>query len=155
MPIHIPLQVDIFNNNNDQSDENHSNVRIFNAIKEKSNSNHNSNSNETTTNLTLNETNLDTSSSFHFFESQVKLDVYKTIYDYFFYTVLNKYFLFYFDPNEASNERECQSINFKTLKAKPNFNFFKLSELNSNEQYKSILNMKCFKFVSVDFLMND
>lgn len=117
MPIHIPLQVDIFNNNNDQSDENHSNVRIFNAIKEKSNSNHNSNSNETTTNLTLNETNLDTSSSFHFFESQVKLDVYKTIYDYFFYTVLNKYFLFYFDPNEASNERECQSINFKTLKA--------------------------------------
>ena len=157
MPIEIPLKIDLFNSNN-ESDENDSNTRIFNALRDKIKSNStisDRGSNETATNFTYNDSNLDISSSLNFFESQAKVDIYKTIYDYFFFTVLNKYYLFYFDQMDESNKYECQSINSKRLKAKSNFNYFKLSQLSTNEQYKSILNMKCYKFISADFVMND
>jgi len=164
MPISVPLQIDLNTggSNIDSSDDNQNNVRIFNALKEKLKATSTErdvfSSNETTTNFTLSETNLENSLSANFFDSQVKLDIYKTVYDYFFYTVLNKYYVFYFDVNDVSNERESRSHTFKatsSLKAKPNFDYFKLSEINANEQYKSILNVKCYKFISVDCVMND
>jgi hypothetical protein len=98
------LQID-FNgggggSNIDSSDDNQNNVRIFNALKEKLKATSTErdvfSSNETTTNFTLSETNLENSLSANFFDSQVKLDIYKTVYDYFFYTILNKYYVFYF-----------------------------------------------------------
>jgi hypothetical protein len=104
MPINVPLQID-FNgggggSNIDSSDDNQKNVRIFNALKEKLKATSTErdvfSSNETTTNFTLSETNLENSLSANFFDSQVKLDIYKTVYDYFFYTILNKYYVFYF-----------------------------------------------------------
>jgi hypothetical protein len=168
MPINIPLQLDLNGgggggggSHTDSSDEHQSNIRIFNALKEKMKATSTSNdifsSNETTTNFTLSETNLENSLSANFFDSQVKLDIYKTVYDYFFYTILNKYYVFYFDANDACNERESRSRTFKaiSLRTKPNFDYFKLSEINTNEQYKSILNVKCYKFISVDYVMND
>ena len=92
MPINVPLQID-FNggggSNIDSSDDNQNNVRIFNALKEKLKATSTErdvfSSNETTTNFTLSETNLENSLSANFFDSQVKLDIYKTVYDYFFY----------------------------------------------------------------------
>ena len=163
MPINVPLQIDLNGGSNtDSSDDNQNNTRIFNALKEKLKATSTEcdvfSSNETTSNFTLSETNLENSLSANFFDSQVKLDIYKTVYDYFFYTILNKYYVFYFDANDVSNERESRSHSFKatsSLKAKPNFDYFKLSEINANEQYKSILNAKCYQFVSVDYVMND
>jgi hypothetical protein len=104
MPTNVPLQID-FNgggggSNIDSSDDNQKNVRIFNALKEKLKATSTErdvfSSNETTTNFTLSETNLENSLSANFFDSQVKLDIYKTVYDYFFYTILIKYYVFYF-----------------------------------------------------------
>ncbi len=78
-----------------------------------------------------------------FFENNVKPDIYKCLSDYLMNCFLEKYFLFQID---YSNEYESSRTRFKT-----EFSLFKLSQLASNnEQFKSILNVKCFEFISVD-----
>jgi hypothetical protein len=71
------------------------------------------------------------------------------LYDYLMNCFLEKYFLFQIDSN--ANEDLAASYNNKT-RFKAEFSLLKLSQLCSvnNEQFKSILNAKCFEFISVD-----
>ena len=89
-----------------------------------------------------------------FFETNVKLDIYKTLYDYLFNCVLNKYFIFYIDPdftNEFSSANKQHNIN--AINSKLEFSLFDLNLVqNSNEQFKSIFYMKCYKFLPISIL---
>lgn len=100
--------------------------------------NNSNNNKQDTTILQSNNNDLD-----FFFENNVKPDIYKCLSDYLMNCFLEKYFLFQID---YSNEYESSRTRFKT-----EFSLFKLSQLASNnEQFKSILNVKCFEFISVD-----
>ena len=147
MPISVPLQLDL--QNQEAYTENQSSVKIYNALREKLSSSCSKSSSGGNNETLMNNSNFGSSQS-TIFEAQCKLDIYKTMYDYFYYTILNKYYVFYVDVSEASNARELQALNFRTAKVKANFNMFKLSELSANEQYKSTLALKCYKCISID-----
>ena len=78
-----------------------------------------------------------------FFENNVKQDIYKTIYDFLFFSVLDKYFVFNIDINQ--NEFLKNSS-----KSKLEASLFKLSEINSNEQFKSVFYFKCNNFFKAE-----
>lgn len=80
-----------------------------------------------------------------FFENNVKPDIYKTIYDYVVNCVIDKYFVFYVDGNlcnELSRGKRDEVIRNKISSS-----LFKLSSVSTNEQFKSMFTMKCFKFL--------
>jgi hypothetical protein len=146
-------------NLNSFSEDSGASARLYHAFKEKtaiprSNFTNNNTNNTTNGNNTIDSTLFGVNSESYFFENQVKLDICKTLYDYLLFTVLDKYFVFYVDLNEASNVREiCKqrappsSTNFKS---KSELSFFKLSELENNEQFKSMLTLTCAKFVPIE-----
>jgi hypothetical protein len=130
--------------------------KIFQLIQEKVNAGG-------CTNITLNNSAIeliDASSSFHV----IKMDIYKAIYDYLLFTCIDKFFVFYIDPSDVDNVREMQKLssvqiggqNNKMFKPKNLYNSFRLCDINSNEQFKSTLLLRCFKFVplSVEFADN-
>lgn len=97
----------------------------------------------------------------HFFENNVKLDIYKTVYDFLLHTVLDKYFVFYIDPNDPVNSKEVYAHGFSKLKSdhcnfkpKCEFNYVRMDCLDSSEQYKSTLKLKCFKFLPASLVFN-
>lgn len=120
--------------------------RVYKAIKEKLLTEPRNENNLTIDNSILKSA-LNSNDASYVFENYVKTDIYKTIYDYLVYTVLDKHFLFYIDLNDLSNLKEMQKISFKSLKPKINYKYFKFSEMYSNEQFKSILQLKCSKFL--------
>jgi hypothetical protein len=149
LPVSVPVQVNADESQNDSS------LRVIQAIRSNLKNNELSylgrnnlapikNSNDSTINNSF------FNSNDSFFDNQAKVDIYKTVYDYLFYTILDRYYLFYVDLSDARNIKELHAINranFKTNKSKSDYNLVRLSELNaaSNEQYKSILNIKCYK----------
>ena len=107
------------------------NRKIYEDIKQKISQS------ETDTNVSITSNSLE-----NFFENNVKLDLCKTLYDYLVNCFLEKYFLFYIENNTASYS--------KNSRFKPESSLFKLSDLNTNQQYKSILNAKCYDFCLLD-----
>ncbi len=103
------------------------NRKIYEDIKQKISQS------ETDTNVSITSNSLE-----NFFENNVKLDLCKTLYDYLVNCFLEKYFLFYIENNKSNS------------RLKPELSLFKLSDLNSNQQYKSILNAKCYDFCLLD-----
>jgi hypothetical protein len=91
------------------------------------------------------------------FDDSVKLDVCKALYDYLMYAVVGKYFVFYVDLAEAGNVMEVSrqraassAVSNSGYKSKGECGHFKLSEMESNEQFKSTLQLTCSRFVPVD-----
>ena len=93
-----------FSFENQENTENQTSVKIFNAIKEKLNNTNGQNNESSLGNFS---TNFGSSQS-GCFDTRIKLDIYKTMYDYFYFTILNKYFVFYFDVKDACNLKELQ-----------------------------------------------
>ena len=133
----IPIQLNLNELSSDTCESDYFinlNNKIYNEIKQKiSNSETDSTlkSNETTINSSIND--LD-----HFYENNVKLDLHKTLYDYLINCFIEKYFIFHIEKNEIVSK----NIN--------KFSLFKLSQMNTNEQYKAILTVNCVEFFSVD-----
>ncbi len=153
--INLPT-VPLPNNVSSFSDASDSSTRLYQAFREKTSTSRLApNANNTSSNNSIDSSLFGSSGESHFFESNVKLDIYKTLYDYVLYTVLNKYFMFYVDMNDASNAKEickqraplASNSNFKT---KSELGFFKLSELEQNEQFKSMLGLTCVRFVPIE-----
>jgi hypothetical protein len=136
------------------------NARLYQIFREKINSYFNATSETSVSNLSI-----DSNHENSLFNTDVKCDIYKTVYDYLLCTVLDNFYTFYIDLSDTFNLKEIEKhqLNSKHysklggggshFRAKSNFNCFKLSDLDSNEQYKSILNLKCSKFLpsSVEF----
>jgi hypothetical protein len=158
MPVSIPVQL-----SNDES-QNDLSLRVIQAIK--SNLRNNEMNYLARNNLmpikTSNDSTINSSCFFNnesFFDGQAKIDIYKTVYDYLYYSILGRYYLFYIDMNDGKNLKELHSVNkanFKTNKSKSDYNLVKLNELSANnEQYKSILNMKCYKFKPAETVLDE
>lgn len=106
----------------------------------------------------LNETNLNYSHGESSFFSVLNADIYKTLYDYLLYACIDKYFIFYVDLNDLNNIKEMQRLYNNNSSSntnnprinKSNYFYFRLDELNTNEQYKSMLSIKCDKFVPME-----
>lgn len=114
--------------------------------------------------LTLNTSHLelnDATSCFHL----VKMDIYKALYDYLYHTCIDKYFVFYIDMSDVENVREMGKLgnnnNYNrpnqqpTYRPKNEYNHFRLDDINSNEQFKSTLMLRCFKFIPINVDLTD
>ena len=123
------------------------NKQIYGLIREKIQQNENnlvrsgSKSNETLSN--------DLATIESFFGDYAKLDIYKTIYDYMFNCVIDKYFVFYVDSSRC---QEQASGGGSLQRTKLINSMFNLDSLTSNQQYKSTFNMKCYRFLPVRIL---
>ncbi|CAF0849166.1 unnamed protein product [Brachionus calyciflorus] len=156
--IPVPFQL---NSDDFVSNISDTNSKIYLAIKEKLDNDCkiSPNQNKTINNSILNSA-LNSNDTSYLFDNFVKLDIYKTLYDYLYYTILDKHYLFHIDLHDLTNIKEIQYLNGKkdnscNFKSKNSYNYFKLSDLNSNEQFKSILNLKCFNFIPVEIEFND
>lgn len=161
----IPAQM---NQDENQANFSDPNSKIYSAIRDKLNSDTNIETKHKAyfkpeNNQTINNSIINANDASFLFDNYVKLDIYKTLYDYFYYSVLDSHQIFYIDLNELSNIREMQKLSvsyatnlkLRNFKSKRECGYFKLSEMNSNEQFKSILNLKCHKFVPVDIELNE
>lgn len=148
----IPLQANVFDTDQEDMTGYYEslNKKITDDIRERlkasSSDQQTVKSNETTINSYVDESTSSTPSDLdNFFENNVKIDLYKTLYDYLVNCFIEKYFVFFLNTNE-------NYTNEFAVKKKLEFCLFKLSEINSNEQYKSILTVKCSDFCSIDKL---
>jgi len=121
----VPIGVDYLQNSD-------LNTRIRESIREKL---RNENQLE---HLSINNSNaLLTNETLNCSEDLIKIDIHKAIYDYIAATTINKYFVFYVESNTSSSNKFFNR----------GYELFRLSEIHSNEQYKSIRGAKCFNFV--------
>lgn len=82
-----------------------------------------------------------------------KLDVYKTVYDYLVNCVLEKYFIFYIDSCLAG-DLDSRGNRAMSTRNKLANSLFNLNSVWSNEQYKSVYTMKCYKYLPITILNN-
>ncbi|RMZ94035.1 hypothetical protein BpHYR1_027694 [Brachionus plicatilis] len=94
----------------------------------------NTESNRTINNSLLNST-LNAQDSSYIFENVVKLDIYKTLYDYLNFTIVDKHYLFYIDVNNLHNMKEIGTCFEK--KSRDNNKYFKIGDLCCNEQFNN------------------
>ncbi len=128
----VPVNVDYLQNSD-------LNTRIRESIREKlRNENQLEHLSINSSNTLLNNETLNCS------EDAIKIDIHKAIYDYLAATTINKYFIFYVESNLGSNKFPNK---YNEL--------FKLSEIHSNEQYKSMRTAKCFNFVPLSNGLNE
>lgn len=149
--IPVPSQI---NSNEFISNELDRTSKVYQNIKDKLNdlSEFPTDQNSIDSNRTINNSILSSSLKNHdssfIFENVVKLDIYKTLYDYLNFNILDKHFLFYIDINDLENFRELRYSNENNQK-KLN-QYFRISDLCSNKQFKSVLNLKCDKFLPTE-----
>lgn len=82
-----------------------------------------------------------------------KLDIYKTVYDYLVNCVLEKYFIFYIDSS-LSGDQDSRGNRTMSTRTKLANSLFNLNSVWSNEQYKSLYTMKCYKYLPITILNN-
>jgi hypothetical protein len=86
-------------------------------------------------------------------DSNWKLDIYKTIYDYLVNCVIDKYFIFYIDSSlTGDSDSRFGNRSFPNTKFKLASSLFNLSSAWSNEQYKCIYTARCYKFLPTSIL---
>ena len=86
------------------------------------------------------------------------------------HTCVDKYFVFYIDPMDSENVLEMSRLangrrltgspkssdaGYKQFRAKNEFNHFRLTDLGTNEQFKSTLTLRCFKFIPINVDLSD
>lgn len=149
----IPVPSHI-NSNESNSNELDRTSKVYQNIKEKLNdlSGFSADQNNSDSNGTINNSILSSSLNNHdssfIFENVVKLDIYKTLYDYLNFNILDKHFLFYIDINDLDNLRELGN-SYENNPKKLN-QYFRISDFYSNKQYKSVLNLKCENFLPTE-----
>jgi hypothetical protein len=59
--------------------------------------------------------------------------------------------------NNNNNNRPNQQLQAKnpTYRPKNEYNHFRLDDINSNEQFKSTLMLRCFKFIPINVDLTD
>ena len=124
--------------------------KLYQVFRDKLNQSHRwSNNRAASSNISttmLNDNTLFGVSESYIFESKVKLDIYKALYDYLVFTILDKYFVFYVDLSDTANTKEMVKCR---MESKIESNHLKLSEFEENKQQfkSSYVCFKCVKFV--------
>ena len=56
---------------------------------------------------------------------------------------------------ESPKSRGADVAAYKQFKSKNEFNHFRLADLSTNEQFKSTLTLRCFKFIPINVDLSD
>jgi hypothetical protein len=152
------IQKEDDNQRKEMTIEQHITAQIRNKLKNKNYLNETNSSMNTSGNSTSILNNVSMTTFDDSFSNRVKVEVYKTIYDYLNYCILNKYFVFELEPSEIdeiNNNNSYISLKKENDTIKKLLLSFSLSTSETCEQYKSIQTANCFRFTPTDEITDD